>query len=64
MLAPEIVEIGHQRRDVGHGRMQVAIDGAGKGKLHRMPRAQCPEEGLQTYAPARFGAKQRGLFAR
>ena len=37
MLAPEIVEIRHQRRDVGHGGMQVAIDCAGKGKLHRTP---------------------------
>ena len=37
MLAPEIVEIRHQRRNVGHGGMQVAIDCAGKGKLHRMP---------------------------
>jgi hypothetical protein len=37
MLAPEIVEIGHQRRDVRHGGMQIAIDCAGKGKLHRTP---------------------------
>src|ERR1700680_715819 len=61
MLAPEIVEIRHQRRNVGHGGRQVPIDGAGIGKLHRMPFGPLPDERPLLYAPARVSANHRDL---
>jgi len=39
MLAPEVVEIRLQCRDIGHGGMNVTIDRARKRNLHRKPRA-------------------------
>jgi len=60
MLAPKIVEIRHQRRNVGHGGMQIAVDGAGKGKLHRMPFRPWPDERSRIYALPRLSANPRG----